>query len=797
MAAGQPQLDRSSDQGALALVLGDQPLGAAGVPVEEAAVEGDHRGQDLALVGAGVRDLELDLVEEGAGGLGVAPGRAADGQEEPRPAAHAEVRGLVRDGEGCLGLAGDVLGLGAVAGHPGSLDPGPADPLGEADAVCEGEPGGEVGVRRVGGVQLELDQAAIDERDRGHPAVAEGLEERRGSVEAGQGALEVGGIVQQRRVVDERPGLAADRPAGGLQRQRPLEALEGLVQRALGVAGPGDVYHRVALRLGAGAQLQRGLRGREVLGQAALGEVDLGLDQERLGRERRPRLARERDRAPGVLEGLGVAAGQIAGAGAGRQRARQQLGVAGAAGGVDPGVGHLVEHLQGPRVAEEAVKRQGRARGVGGTGDQGALHHGEQVAALEAQRRQRRRGAGALALRGPALTAGDEVAGVIELRALEGLVVEVLLGVIADALEQGEARLVAVPGGSEQRAVEQGLQGGEAAARGRAEHGLRGVDGEAAAEDGAGREQALRGGLEALPGLVDRGAQRELAARQVAEVALEQVEAAVEALEQGLGGQEPGASRGELDGEGEPVEASDELALEGLLLRVGVPAGAGCTGAGLEQGQRLALRQRRDLEDLLAGDTHELAAGDQEDGPRREVQPRAGRHGDRVQGALGVVEHQEDPVAAGQGLAQLAGRALGAGGGERDLEGVGDGAEQLQGGAGGAEIAEPGPSGVAGLQPGACEAAGEAGLPDPGGPQERDHARARGDAGVEVDEGARAADEGGALRGQVGGRVAQEGDYTPIETPSRHVSRHSGTQRAGDARHGGHLGAPSHRHSAC
>ena len=93
---------------------------------------------------------------------------------------------------------------------------------------------------------------------------------------------------------------------------------------------------------------------------------------------------------------------------------------------------------------------------------------------------------------------------------------------------------------------------------GRGRDGLDGAD-VRVGEDRQALEHPLLGGLEERVAPVDRGPQRLLALGDVARRAAEELEAAAQAIAQRLRREEAETSRGELDGEREPVEPAADL----------------------------------------------------------------------------------------------------------------------------------------------------------------------------------------------------------------------------------------------
>ena len=137
----------------------------------------------------------------------------------------------------------------------------------------------------------------------------------------------------------------------------------------------------------------------------------------------------------------------------------------------------------------------------------------------------------------------------------------------------------------------------------------------------------------------DRRAQRLLTRVGVAG-ALEQVEAAAEALEDLLRPQHRGAGRGELDRKRQVVQAGAELLDVVSRPEAGVYRGR----AGGEEVETLHRSELGDGKDVLARELEALAARDDE---LRAVEVAQG--GDRVGGVreqvLGVVEHEQHPLA--------------------------------------------------------------------------------------------------------------------------------------------------------
>ena len=184
--------------------------------------------------------------------------------------------------------------------------------------------------------------------------------------------------------------------------------------------------------------------------------------------------------------------------------------------------------------------------------------------------------------------------------------------VLADRLEQTVAHLGARRLGEDQRSVDEraemreDVRGGEllspACRLGRGERA-------AAGEDREPREQQPLGGLEQQIAPVDGGAQRLLMRQRGATRAAEQPEAVVEACRDLVRRQRGHARRGQLDGEGQPVEPRADLR-DGGGIGVGhSKAGRGGGSALGEEPHRVARRKRRHARHGLAGHAEWLAAG--------------------------------------------------------------------------------------------------------------------------------------------------------------------------------------------
>src|SRR6185295_8504314 len=329
--------------------------------------------------------------------------------------------------------------------------------------------------------------------------------------------------------------------------------------------------------------------------------------------------------------------------GAAEERARPEGGLAGDGDGerdVQPlqvagvGAGDLEDRVEG----EEGP--QGDLRGLcgGWGGGEGAEEDGGEVVGFELEAVEGLEAGVVFELGGQLLAVLEEVGGVAGLG--EGAVAhlgEAVVGVLADGVEEGEAvlaRELGEVGAGEERAVAEGLedvQGGHL----RTEDRLDGLEGEAAAEDGAAREGLLVALGEEAPGPADgalQGALALLALDGAGGDALgvgEEDEARGEAGLELLDGEVPHAGGGQLDGEREAVQLADDGGEVGGLE---VEARAGAAGAldeeldgfGVE-GVLVAVGERHgaQLVDLAVEEGEGLAGGDEEAGLRAELQPAA------------------------------------------------------------------------------------------------------------------------------------------------------------------------------
>ena len=235
---------------------------------------------------------------------------------------------------------------------------------------------------------------------------------------------------------------------------------------------------------------------------------------------------------------------------------------------------------------------------------------------------------------------------------------QLLLGVLADRLEQAVARLAAGAVGDDERLLDQRRDeiedrlGLERVGGG---YGLGGIEREAAREDGQPAQQRPLGLGEEVVAPVDQRAQRLLAAQRGARAAGEQAEAVAEAVGDLLGRQHRDAGGRQLDRERYPVEPMADLRDRGRVLGGEREAGLDPAGALDEQahgrvgehfGRRLRAvgvrgGQRRHTPGALAGDAEQLAAA------RQDVHLRAAAHqsiGDPrrcLDQVLAVVEHDE------------------------------------------------------------------------------------------------------------------------------------------------------------
>ena len=132
--------------------------------------------------------------------------------------------------------------------------------------------------------------------------------------------------------------------------------------------------------------------------------------------------------------------------------------------------------------------------------------------------------------------------------------------------------------------------------------------------------------------------QRGLARRRAAGTR-EEMEAVTHAIDKLSGGKHPHPRRCQLDRERQPVEQPHDLGYRGAVGVAEDEVRPLCAGAGREEIDRFLLhRQRLDGKDLLARQVEPLAAGDDEGGVGRAVEPAAERGRGVLQDLLEVVQ---------------------------------------------------------------------------------------------------------------------------------------------------------------
>lgn len=246
------------------------------------------------------------------------------------------------------------------------------------------------------------------------------------------------------------------------------------------------------------------------------------------------------------------------------------------------------------------------------------------------------------------------------------------------------------------------------------------LQGEAVAEHaGTLPEQPLLRGAQVVAP-VDQRAQRPLAGRRGARSRGEQPEAVVQPLQQLLNGEGAQPDGGELDREGQPVEAAADLQHD-RQVRLGHREIRAYGGDPLgEEPDRVRLRgarqrpgpgdrQRGELQGLLARDAERLPAGGEDPQAGKGAQQPVCEHGAILEEVLAVVEHDEHPPIR-QVLDEHIDRRLGRG--DPDAVGVG---ERLTDQRGLVHIGELDEAHPAGEGPPYVEGdpEGEAGLPHP------------------------------------------------------------------------------------
>lgn len=306
------------------------------------------------------------------------------------------------------------------------------------------------------------------------------------------------------------------------------------------------------------------------------------------------------------------------------------------------------------------------------------------------------------------------------------------------------------------------VSGGEAPA---GADGLRGLEGEAAREDREAPEEDLlvRGEQAIAP--VDGGPQRLVARQCAAAAAGEEAEAVVEALLELADGEAADAGGGELDGEGDAVEAAADLQGGREVLLVHLEAGEGRLGAlgeevhglvALQHGRRIGglldergrgrEGERGDAQWGLAGDADGLAAGGEHAHVGAAAEELLGELGAGLHDVLAVVEEKQEALGAeigGERVEQGAARVLADA--EHGRHGLGDAGRIGEGG----ELDEPHAVGEARQERGA-DLLGEAALANAAGAEQGEQA-----GGLEPALDFRglpgAADEGGQPAGEVVG----------------------------------------------
>ena len=244
---------------------------------------------------------------------------------------------------------------------------------------------------------------------------------------------------------------------------------------------------------------------------------------------------------------------------------------------------------------------------------------------------------------------------------------------LAHGLEQVKARDPVLLAAGEEALVGQRRQAVQ-----RVDAGVRGdlggrLLGEAAREHAEPSEERLLVGAQEVVAPGERGAQRLLASGQVAPLAREQGQRLIEARQHRLRRQDARPRGGQLDGQGEAIQAAADLRDRGVILGVDAEVRTHLLGALLEQGhaggQRAVAggieRERRHRLLVLALHPQRLARRDED------LEARA-RRGDAADGGRGVehllevVEHEQRALAAQVGDEQLLG--LAAVRGQGDLE---------------------------------------------------------------------------------------------------------------------------------
>ncbi len=254
--------------------------------------------------------------------------------------------------------------------------------------------------------------------------------------------------------------------------------------------------------------------------------------------------------------------------------------------------------------------------------------------------------------------------------------VEAFEAVGGDGFEHAVAEFGGVGGGcrgGEEGAVDQAgdqvedvvvLGGGPGESRGGLweQDRFRALQGEAAAEYREAAKGALFRGRQEFPAPVDHRAQGALAGGGVAADLVQEAEAVVQAVGEGVDAEGAYAGGGEFDGERDAVQAAAD---EGGGLTVAVvqyEAGGGGLGAGGEQAQGVLLAERGDGRKGLAGQGEGFLAGGEDAQVGGVAQELGGEFGGGAEDVFAVVEDEEE-TAVGEGAAEADGTGQGVGDG--------------------------------------------------------------------------------------------------------------------------------------
>src|SRR5690606_13193394 len=221
-------------------------------------------------------------------------------------------------------------------------------------------------------------------------------------------------------------------------------------------------------------------------------------------------------------------------------------------------------------------------------------------------------------------------------------------GELAHALVEAEAPALE----AEQRFVPKALEEVEEGRRPGtgADHARRRLEGEAAAEDRRLQQRLALGGREQVERAGDRLAERGVPPEPRA---LEDGEAIGQAREQRRRRQHPHPRRGELDREGDPIEALDEIGDRRLVARLRGPVRPGGARPRLVEALRVVVGERADLEDRLAGDAEAHPGGGEDLQGGGAVEPRVEELEAGGYEALEVVEDEERRAPRGEGAHEL------------------------------------------------------------------------------------------------------------------------------------------------